>query len=123
MGQLASTVFAGNDVRQMTEADRRVIRASNDADGLLDLQLRLRSGGSARALGNVMVVGIGLAVITIVLSLVHVPVPILRVLVVGVLALFGVWVVLRIRLRRRILNIVGWLGDIEFRLSQLAAKG
>jgi len=121
-GMTAPAVIS-NDVRAMEDGDRDAIRASEDPDALLALRIQLlaaNSGKWRRAVAfSIGAIGILTGVLIINLASTAVIVSLAAVLV----GLFAVGAGIQSRARARAIRSAAWLGTINFRLQQLAAKG
>ena len=120
---LAAPVFVGTDVRPMTEADSAAVRACDDPDQLLALQLKLRTGAQQPGRRPVLLATGAWAIVTGLLIIARAAPAIIIVAAVVLSCLLGAALYLQSRARKRVIAAVGWLGVITFRLQQLAAKG
>ena len=115
-------VFLGDDIRVMTAADRAAIREADDPDALLSLQLKLRTGTYVRGRRPVLLATGVLAIWTGYLILGSAGPLLSLVALTALLIMLVVAFTMQRRARRRVKNAVGWLGALDFRLAQLAAR-
>jgi hypothetical protein len=115
----------GSQLRPMTDADREELRTSDDIEGLRRLKAALPNTVSRRAqiAGELATYGCGLVFLAFVLLTAPEP-PVggvfLRVFAI-LIAMF--WTIfLQRRTRKRQTVLAGWHGNVDFRLSQLAAR-
>ena len=119
---LHAPVFAGDNVRTITEADRAVIRDFDDPEPLLELQLKLRTGRRMRGRRPVLLAAGATAILAGMLIIAAVDSTLIAVVLVLLVGLLAVGFVLQSRARKRVIAAIGWIGPIDFRLAQLAAR-
>jgi len=119
---LTAPAVIKKDVRTMSDADRDAIRASEDPDALLELRLESLAANTvpwrravALAIGVVGILG-GILIVNMASFAVTI------VVLSTLLALFVLGYGIQTRARARAIRIAGWVGTINFRLQQLAAR-
>ena len=120
---LAAPVVTDNDVRAMGEVDRDALRSCDDPDALLELRVAILGANTVPWRRAVAFSIGGIGIVTGVLIINMASSAVIISLLVVLVALFAFGAGIQSRARARAIRSAAWLGTINFRLQQLAARG